>query len=46
MISKRFAGWARFGSYFAPIVLTVVAPDGCGRSARIEIEAGRGLRLM
>ena len=30
----------------APIVLTVIGPDGSGRSARIEIVAGRGLRLM
>ena len=31
----------------APIVLTVIAPDGRGKSAWIEIEAGRAsLRLM
>ena len=34
------------GGLLAQLVLTVIAPDGRGRSAVIEIEAGRGLRMM
>ena len=37
---------AKPGGLIAPLVLTVIAPDGRGRSAVIEIEAGRGLRMM
>jgi hypothetical protein len=30
----------------APIIVTIIAPDGRGKSVRIEIDAGRGLRMM
>jgi hypothetical protein len=30
----------------APLTVTIITPDGRSRSARIEVEAGRGLRMM
>ena len=34
------------GTGVAPLTVTIVAADGRSRSARIEVEAGRGLRMM
>jgi hypothetical protein len=30
----------------APLTVTIIAADGRSRSARIEVEAGHGLRMM
>ena len=34
------------GGMVPPLVLTVIARDGSGKSAMIKVEAGRGLRMM
>ena len=34
------------GGFVPPMVLTIIAPDGRSKSVRIEIVAGRGLRMM